>query len=102
MSQSQAHVNARSNSREELPLELRVYGLEGIVQTQDEAITKQAITLSEHDARIRAQEVLTPVLATNQTAMQKSMDAVLGELVKTRWTLIGLALSGIGIAVGLK
>jgi hypothetical protein len=102
MSLPQHHQNARASSREELPLELRVYGLEGIAETQDTALAQQAVTLAEHDARIRAQEVLTPVLVTNQSAMQKSMDAVVSELVKTRWTLIAFALSGIGIAVGLK
>lgn len=98
----QEHINARSSRREELPIELRVYGLEGIAETQDAAIAQQAVTLAEHDARIRAQEVVTAVQATNQTLMQKSMDAVVSELVKTRWTLIAFALSGIGIAIGLK
>jgi hypothetical protein len=96
------HQNARSNRREELPLDLRVYGLEGIVATQDEALGQHAVTIAEHDTRIRAQEVLTPVLASGQTALTKSMDAVASELVKTRWALIMFALSGIGIALGLK
>lgn len=98
----QPHAIARSSVREELPLEMRVYGLEGITTTQDEALAQQAIAIAEHDARIRAQEVLTPVLVSDQKAMQRSMDAIVSELVKTRWALIGFALSGIGIAIGLK
>lgn len=99
---SQAHQNARSSGREDLPDSLRIYGLEGITQTQDEAIAQHAVTLAEHHARLAAHDTQLAVTIVNQTALQKSMDAVVSELVKTRWTLIAFALSGIGIAIGLK
>lgn len=102
---SQGHSIARSNRREELPLELRVYGLEGITQTQDEALAAHAVTLAEHDTRIRATEVLAAVHTESQATMQKSLDAVVTELVKTRWTLIGFAVSvavaAVGAAIGI-
>lgn len=88
-----------------LPLEMRVYGLEGVASTQDEAITQQGLTLAQHSERLEAHGVLLAVQSNNQTTMQKSIDAAVTELVKVRWTLIGgagvVAASCIGLVLGL-
>lgn len=67
------------------------------------------VTRPEFDAlesRVNVHDVQLAVQNVNHATLQKSVDAVVGELVKTRWTLIGgavsVAVSCVGLVIGLK
>jgi hypothetical protein len=76
-----------------MPLDLRVYGLEGIVDTQDEAITKHALTLARHDERLGASEVTSAVHSEQIGALVKVTATMSTTMNKVMWTLIGSAIS---------
>lgn len=80
---------------------MRVYGLEGIVQTQDEALAQHAITLAKQDERLGGHDVAIGILTTQVTALVTATSTTNSTLNKVMWTLIGFAFTVAAAAVGV-
>ncbi len=98
---SQARQTAHSHRREDLPVELRVYGLEGIAATQDEALSQLAITTARHDERISGHDVALAILTEQTSALVKVTATVNATLTKVMWTLIAFAFTIAASSLGL-
>lgn len=86
---------------EGLSMPFRVYALEGVSKTQDEAIVRQAVTLAEHDAAIGHNNTKLAVAVTRVDAHAKALDSLTELMNKVIWSLVGLSLTIAGSAVGI-
>ena len=98
---SHSHQNARSSRREELSPDLRIYGLEGITETQDEAITQLALTTARHDERLTGHDIALAILTEQTSALVKVTATVNATLTKVMWTLIAFAFTIAASSVAL-
>ena len=82
-----------------VPIPMRVYALEGITATQDDAISRQGLSLAEH-AELLGEH--TTELAVHENRL-KTNDAQITALTaltnKVIWGLVGLSLTIAGSAV---
>ena len=72
-------------------LPLRVYGLEGVTKTQDEAITRQGVTLAEHDERLGKHDTELAVHGTMLIGNAKQISDLASLMTKVIWSLVGLS-----------
>lgn len=83
------------------PIELRVYGLEGITKTQDHAITIQAKTIAEQDETLQDHTIELAVHEQRLNAHDKSLETLVGLVNKVIWALVGFSLTIAGSAVAV-
>lgn len=61
-------------------------------------VTREEFSSLEH--RVDVHDVRLAVQDANAVQVQRTLDAVVSELVKTRWTLIAFAFTVAGSAIG--
>lgn len=102
------------SAREQAPLSLRVYGLEGQVASLDAAIERErkrgenldtavgqhAVTLAKHEQQLRDDRTRTDERIATLVSSQEKLT---GSLTKVYWSLITFAMTiaGMGISAAL-
>jgi hypothetical protein len=72
-------------------LGMRVYGLEGVTRTQDAAITRQALTLADHDQLLGTHTTELAVQDTKLATHTEQIGALTTLMNKVIWALVGLS-----------
>jgi hypothetical protein len=95
----QPRQTARSSEREAIPLAMRVYGLEGITDTQDSALAQLAVTTARHDERLGAHDV---TLATNNEQIRTLVLVTANLTSSVNKLLFAVIGSALGVAASVS
>lgn len=85
----------------DLPRDLRIYALEGVTATQDDAIVKQGLTIAGHDEKLTAHAVSIATLDTRVSAHDRAIADLTALTNKVIWALTVFSLTIAGSAAGV-